>query len=183
MGLDEAFERILDGLALAELVFAKPGERGRGTVGDGAIGQDLAFERLDGLAEIVNGAGVHGEAREAFGGGEEHGANLRGASEEADERLDLQRIEHGAFDAELLRGDGNVRQTAEAHGLLAFAQILHGFAGIGEQLFERGTISGRLQLGKTGLAERACDKAPDDRAQRFVFEDVSAPEQNQTPFQ
>jgi len=73
-----------------------------GVVEHGAIGQDLAFDGTEQVAEIADAVGACGEQREALGGGVEEGPGIGGAVEEGDEIEDFARFEGCAFDVEFL---------------------------------------------------------------------------------
>ena len=166
-------------------IAAQAGQRDAGVVGDGAIGEDLAFQILEQRAEIADRLAARAEPGEALGDRVEHALGVGGAVEHAEEVEDLLAFQAGAFDAELVDGLGEIGEAAEVDadggaargGLRARggAQIFDGLAGIGQigGQAARHRCAARSRA-SSRLAGRAGHVAAEQGAERFVFQDIGA---------
>src|SRR5580692_5405419 len=102
VGFQKALERPLDRLALALDISAQARQGYAGMVGNGAIGQDSAFEIFEQGTEIANELGARAEAWEALSDGVEDAFRVGGAVQHVEEVVDFLAVQAGAFDAQLM---------------------------------------------------------------------------------
>ena len=115
-------EALLDDAVLAREGAADARELGRGVVGEGAVGLDLAAERAQQVAEVV----LEQRSGEGFDAGQWSLRSSGGVSDELapgldalgvrEQREEFGGFERGALDAGLIEQIGGVEQAAEVEG-------------------------------------------------------------------